>query len=66
MNTYNLKTVNEATIIGDNLSTISYVIPIDDLGNIPDYLAKDRIIKNGQMLVFNTRQEYLDYLESNP
>ena len=63
MNTYDLKEVAETEI--PQGATTYYQVPIDILGNIPDYLNKDRVIRNGQMLVFDTKQEYLDYLESN-
>jgi hypothetical protein len=63
MNAYNLKDVIE-TSLPQGSSTI-YQVPVDSLGNIPDYLNKDRIIEDGQMLVFDTRQEYLDYLNSH-
>lgn len=63
MNTYELKEVAETTL--PQQSTSYSQVPIDPLGNIPDYLNKDRVIHNGQMIVFDTRQEYLDYLEQN-
>jgi len=62
MTTYNLKTVEESTITNGNLSTTFYIIPIDDRGIVPDYINKDRVIQNDYMLVFDTHQEYLDYL----
>jgi len=62
MTTYNLKTVEESTITNGNLSTTFYIIPIDDQGIVPDYINKDRVIQNDHMLVFDTHQEYLDYL----
>jgi len=65
MNTYNLKTVEEAFYINNSLSTTTYQIPVDDQGNTPAYLDKFRLVTGGQMLVFDTRQEYLDYLNSH-
>lgn len=65
MNTYNLTTVEESTIAEGNLMTTSYTIPVDSNGNPADYLSKFRIIKNGQMMVFDTEQEYRDYLINN-
>jgi hypothetical protein len=70
MNTYNLATVEEATITplpeeGNAVSTTSYIIPVDNSGNPVEYLTKFRIIKNNQMLVFDNEQEYRDYLNGN-
>ena len=62
MTTYNLKVAEEATIIGTNINTYYTKVPIDENGLIPDYLTKDRVIVNDQMLVFDTHQEYLDYI----
>jgi hypothetical protein len=62
MTTYNLKAVEEATIVGTNINTYYIKVPIDDNGLIPDYLTKDRVIVDDQMLVFDTHQEYLDYI----
>lgn len=62
MNTYNLKTVQESVIINGNLSTTTYTIPVDLDNSIPNYLNKNRVIKEDKMLVFDTEQEYLDYL----
>lgn len=64
MNTYNLKSVEEATIINGNLSVITSQLPIDDQGNIPDYISKDRVIQDDKMLVFDTHQEYIDYINN--
>jgi hypothetical protein len=68
MKAYSLKYVYESRIIGPNMSTTEYQIPVDEFDVTPsDYLIKDRIIKDDQqLLVFDTRQEYLDYLASNP
>ena len=63
MTTYNLKEVEEASIGMGGYNTTVYLIPIDSQGNpVTDYQWKDRVLKNGQMIVFDTRQEYLDYL----
>ena len=64
MNTYDLKSVEEATIINGNLSVTTTQLRIDDQGNIPDYISKDRVIKDDQMLVFDTHQEYIDYINN--
>jgi hypothetical protein len=65
MNIYDLKTVREATIIGGNMSTNIYQIPVDQNGVIPDYLGKDRVIReDGKLLVFDTKEEYDDYINS--
>jgi len=61
MNTYNLKTVQESVVINGNLSTTTYTIPVDIDNSIPNYLNKNRVIKEDKMLVFDTEQEYLDY-----
>ena len=63
MNTYNLKNVIE-THLPQGSSTI-YQIPVDDLGNIPAYLDKFRVVIGGQMLVFDTEQEYRSYIADN-
>jgi hypothetical protein len=65
MNTYNLKTVEEAFYINNSLSTTTYQIPVDDQGNTPAYLDKFRLVTGGQMLVFDTEQEYRNYIASN-
>jgi hypothetical protein len=65
MNTYNLKTVEEAFYINNSLSTTTYQIPVDDQGNIPAYLDKFRLVTGGQMLVFDSEQEYRNYITSN-
>ena len=70
MNTYNLTTVEEANLITlpDGLvgvSTTTYTIPIDSNGNPVEYLTKFRITQNNQILVFDTEQEYRDYLDGN-
>ena len=64
MNTYRLITVQETTLIGTGMSSTAFQIPIDEFNNVPfDYLNKNRIIADGsQMLVFDTEQEYLDYI----
>lgn len=66
MNTYNLTTVEESTINGDSRSTTYYAIPVDG-NNVPvtDYHSKFRVIVNNQMLVFDTEQEYRDWLQQN-
>jgi len=66
MKIYNLKEVEEASIFrGETTNITSYKYPVDENGNVPDYLGKDRVIKEEQMIVFDTRQEYLDYRSSN-
>jgi hypothetical protein len=70
MITYDLTTVEEATITSlpdgaYGVSTTSYIIPIDQNGSPVEYLTKFRIIKDNQMLVFDTEQEYRDYLNGN-
>ena len=64
MNTYRLITVQETTLIGTGMSSTSFQIPVDEFNNVPsDYLNKNRIIADSsQMLVFDTEQEYLDYI----
>ncbi len=69
MNTYNLITVEETTITTNNIgsvATTSYLVPVD-INDIPvtDYVTKNRVIKNNQMLVFDTEQEYRDWLQQN-
>jgi hypothetical protein len=64
MNTYDLKSVEEATIINGNLSVTTTQLPIDNQGNIPDYISKDRVIQDDKMLVFDTHQEYIDYINN--
>lgn len=60
---YNFKTVKETTIVSGSQMTQDFQIPIDDLGVVPfDYLYKFRVIKDNQMLVFDTEQEYNDYI----
>jgi hypothetical protein len=70
MITYDLTTVEEATITplpdgAYGVSTTSYTMPIDQNRNPVEYLTKFRIIKDNQMLVFDTEQEYRDYLNGN-
>jgi len=66
MNTYTLITIEETTINGISISGTVYQVPIDQNGDIPtNYLAKNRVIKNGEMLVFDTEQEYRDWLQQN-
>jgi hypothetical protein len=70
MNTYNLTTVEETTIIplpegGSGVSTTSYILPVDGSNNPVEYLTKFRILQNNQMLVFDNEQEYRDYLNGN-
>lgn len=65
MNTYIFKTVKETTIVGGSMMTQENKVPIDDLGNVPiDYLHKNRVIKGEQLLVFDTEQEYNDYINN--
>jgi hypothetical protein len=64
MNTYNLKSVEEATIVNGNLSVTTTQLPIDNQGNVPDYISKDRVIQDDKMLVFDTHQEYIDYINN--
>lgn len=66
MNTYTLKTVEESTISGGTISTTYYTIPVDN-SNIPitDYHSKFRVIVDNQMLVFDTEQEYRDWIQQN-
>lgn len=66
MNTYNLTTVEETTIYDNTTSTTYYTIPVDG-NNIPvtDYYSKFRVIVNNQMIVFDTEQEYRDWLQQN-
>jgi hypothetical protein len=66
MNTYNLTTIKETTIVTNSITTTEYYLPVDQNGNVVlDYLNKFRIIKNGQMLVFDNGQEYNLWLEQN-
>ena len=70
MNTYNLTTVEEALLTdlpegATGASTTIYTIPVDSGGNPVEYLTKFRIIKDNQMLIFDTEQEYKDYLSGN-
>mgnify|MGYP003339545562 CR=1 FL=1 len=65
MNIYNLSTVEQSTISDGNISTTYYQFPIDINGNPVEYLSKFRIIKDGQMVVFDTEQEYRDWLIQN-
>lgn len=69
MNTYNLITVEETTVTTNNIgsiSTTSYLIPVD-INDVPitDYVTKNRVIKNNQMIVFDTEQEYRNWLQQN-
>jgi hypothetical protein len=68
MNTYTLITIEETTIAGDNISSVYYTIPVDNNNNpVTDYTTKNRILRNNQMLVFDTYEEYRNYIESlNP
>ena len=67
MNTYELKTVEETTIIGTGMGSTTYQVPVDQNGNIPlDYQHKNRvIIDNTTMIVFDTEQEYKDWIDQN-
>ena len=66
MNTYNLTTVEEAIIIAGCITTTFNTLPIDGNGNaVTDYTHKFRAIKDGQMIVFDTEQEYRDWLTQN-
>lgn len=66
MTEYELKTITETTIGGLTMSGTTYQIPIDSQGNVPsEYQYKNRIMKGGKMLVFDTEQEYLNWLEQN-
>lgn len=69
MKTYNLTTVNETTIIDRELKSItttSHIVPIDGNGDTPlDYTGKNRVIVDNQMIVFDTEQEYRDWLQQN-
>ena len=64
MNTYNLKSVEEATVRNGNLSVTTIQVPVNDQGNVPDYISKDRMIQDDKMLVFDTHQEYIDYINN--
>lgn len=66
MNTYTLTTVEEMHIneAGD-ISTTTYTIPSNNGTPVTDYTTKFRIVKDGQMLVFDNEQEYRDYLNGN-
>ena len=67
MNTYQLITIQESTIIGTGMASTSFQIPIDQNGNTPvDYQHKNRvIIDNTSMIVFDTEQEYKDWVDQN-
>ena len=66
MTTYNLTSVEEATpVTGGGCNTMTYQIPVDTQGNIPIYLNKFRVIKDNQMLVFDTEQEYRTWISEN-
>lgn len=66
MNTYELTTVEETSIIGTNISSTTYTLPVDGLGNVPaNYMNKFRVVKDNQMLVFDTEQEYRDWIQQN-
>jgi hypothetical protein len=65
METYTLKTVEQSVLINGSLSSTSYDIPVDSQGKVPDYIDKFRLITNGQMFVFDTEQEYRDWLQNN-
>jgi hypothetical protein len=66
MNTYSLTTVEEMHITEDgSISITTYTLPVNNGTPVTDYISKFRIINNNQMLVFDTEQEYRDYLSSN-
>lgn len=65
MRTYSLKTIEETNITGSDITKKIDSVPVDEQGNIPEYLNKWRIRKDNQMLVFDTQQEYSDYLSAN-
>jgi hypothetical protein len=67
MQTYTLITVEESTINLMGRSGMTYKIPVDNNGNtVTDYLSKNRVIYNdNQMIVFDTEQEYVDWLQQN-
>jgi hypothetical protein len=66
MNTYSLITVEEMYITeGGSISTTIYTIPVNNGIPVTDYVTKFRILQNNQMLVFDTEQEYKDYLNGN-
>lgn len=66
MNTYNLITIKETSVNGDSITTTEYYLPADQNGNIiSDYSNKFRVIQNGQMIIFDTEQEYNSWLIQN-
>ena len=66
MNTYNLTTVAETNIIQFGVSTTTTLVPINSDGTpVTDYTVKNRVIKGDQMIIFDTEQEYRDWLVQN-
>lgn len=66
MNIYNLIMVQETTIATGNMMSTGYIIPVDD-NNVPitNHTTKNRVIKDNQMYVFDTEQEYTTWISEN-
>jgi hypothetical protein len=66
MNTYTLTTIEEMHITeSGNITTTTYMIPVNNGTPVTDYVSKFRIIKDNEMLVFDSEQEYRDYVNGN-
>ena len=66
MNTYNLITIKESTINDSSFSTTTYQIPVTSGGtSVTDYGDKNRIWINNQLIVFDTQEEYDEWISQN-
>lgn len=68
METYNLEKIEESIIVrtqgSNSISSVTYEIPVDNMGNPVEYLNKFRAIDGNQMHIFNDEQEYRTWLQS--
>jgi hypothetical protein len=67
MQTYNILYVEETVFYeNDSYTTEARPYPVDPDGNpVLDFLSKNRVIKNNQMIVFDSMSEYLDWMANN-
>lgn len=66
MQIYNLIQIEEANVTGGSITTTIYNMPVDNTNTpVTNYTTKFRVIQNNQMIVFDSEQEYRDWLQQN-
>lgn len=68
MQTYNIVSVEETTIYPETGGSITETrkYPVDQSGSVVlDYQSKNRVIREDEMIVFDSMNEYLDWMANN-